>query len=152
RCGQLFAALEAADGDADVRVIVIREAGSCVSSGYDPAGTRPLPFHTPGARGAGARAGVRGRFPLLGLAQPVRAQVHGWCLAGGSELGVACDLVYVAEDAQIAYPAVRRPTISTTHGSWACVPRWSRCSPAIAISGGVTQALSARDERFGDYR
>ena len=35
------------------------------------------------------------------------AQVHGYCLAGGSELATACDLVYVAEDAQIGYPPVR---------------------------------------------
>ena len=35
------------------------------------------------------------------------AQVHGYCLAGGSELASACDLVYVAEDAQIGYPPVR---------------------------------------------
>jgi enoyl-CoA hydratase len=41
------------------------------------------------------------------LAKPVIAQVHGWCLAGGSELATACDLVYVAEDAQIGYPPVR---------------------------------------------
>jgi enoyl-CoA hydratase len=33
--------------------------------------------------------------------------VHGYCLAGGSELATGCDLVYVAEDAQIGYPAVR---------------------------------------------
>jgi enoyl-CoA hydratase len=37
----------------------------------------------------------------------VIAQVHGWCLAGGSELAAACDLVYAAEDAQIGYPPVR---------------------------------------------
>ena len=41
------------------------------------------------------------------LAKPVIAQVHGYCLAGGSELATACDLVYVAEDAQIGYPPVR---------------------------------------------
>jgi enoyl-CoA hydratase len=35
------------------------------------------------------------------------AQVHGHCLAGGSELATACDLVYVAEDASIGYPPVR---------------------------------------------
>ena len=35
------------------------------------------------------------------------AQVHGYCLAGGTELATACDLVYVAEDAQIGYPPVR---------------------------------------------
>jgi enoyl-CoA hydratase len=39
--------------------------------------------------------------------KPVIAQVHGWCLAGGSELATACDLVYVAEDAQIGYPPTR---------------------------------------------
>ncbi len=33
--------------------------------------------------------------------------MHGYCLAGGSELATACDLVYVAEDAQIGYPPVR---------------------------------------------
>ena len=35
------------------------------------------------------------------------AQVHGYCLAGGTELAAACDLVYVADDAQIGYPPVR---------------------------------------------
>jgi len=37
----------------------------------------------------------------------VIAQVHGFCLAGGSELMTACDLAYAAEDAQIGYPPVR---------------------------------------------
>ena len=41
------------------------------------------------------------------LAKPVIAQVHGHCLAGGSELATCCDLVYVAEDANIGYPPVR---------------------------------------------
>ncbi len=41
------------------------------------------------------------------MATPVIAQIHGYCLAGGSELATACDLVYVAEDAQIGYPPVR---------------------------------------------
>src|SRR6516164_9971681 len=49
----------------------------------------------------------RGLFPHLGLAKPVIAQVHGYCLAGASELATTCDLVYVAEDAQIGYPPVR---------------------------------------------
>ncbi len=32
---------------------------------------------------------------------PIIAQVHGYCLTGASEMAVACDLVYVADDAQI---------------------------------------------------
>jgi enoyl-CoA hydratase len=41
------------------------------------------------------------------LQKPVIAQVHGYCLAGGSELATGCDLVYIAEDAKMGYPAVR---------------------------------------------
>lgn len=41
------------------------------------------------------------------MATPIIAQVHGYCLAGGTELATACDLVYVADDAAIGYPPVR---------------------------------------------
>ena len=105
--GALFNALEDADGDPDVRVIVLRGAGTCFSSGYDLAGVGALPFHTSKGQGQWARHVVEGCFRIWDLAKPVIAQVHGWCLAGGSELAVACDLVYVAEDAKIGYPAVR---------------------------------------------
>ena len=50
---------------------------------------------------------VDGWFRVWDLAKPVIAQVHGFCLAGGTELATACDLVYVADDAQIGYPPVR---------------------------------------------
>jgi enoyl-CoA hydratase len=105
--GELFAALEAADKDPDVRVIILRGAGKCFSSGYDLAGVGELPFHTAGAQGQWARHVVEGCFRMWDLAKPIIAQVHGWCLAGGSELAFACDLVYIAEDAQVGYPAVR---------------------------------------------
>jgi enoyl-CoA hydratase len=105
--GAIFEALEAADADDAVRVTIIRGAGPCFSSGYDLAGTGQLPFPTAGGQAQWARHVVEGCFRMWDLAKPVIAQVHGWCLAGGSELAVACDLVYVAEDAQIGYPAVR---------------------------------------------
>jgi enoyl-CoA hydratase len=105
--GELFAALEAADADPEARVIILRGAGTCFSSGYDLAGGGPLPFSTAGGQGQWARHVVEGCFRMWDLAKPLIAQVHGWCLAGGSELAVACDLVYVAEDARIGYPAVR---------------------------------------------
>jgi len=105
--GEIFAALDAGDADPDVRVMVIRGAGPCFSSGYDLAGVGALPWHTAGGQGQWARHVVEGCFRVWDLAKPVIAQVHGWCLAGGSELAVACDLVYVAEDAQIGYPPVR---------------------------------------------
>lgn len=106
---QLFAAMEAADADPEVRVIILRGAGPCWSAGYDLAQDRSEtpPWPISRADGAWARHVVRGWFEMWDYATPVIAQVHGYCLAGGTELASACDLVYVADDAQIGYPAVR---------------------------------------------
>jgi enoyl-CoA hydratase len=106
---ELFDALERADRDPAVRVSVIRGAGPCFSAGYDLASNvaQDQPWHTAGGDGNWPRHVVEGWFGIWDLAKPVVAQVHGWCLAGGSELAAACDLVYVAEDAQIGYPPVR---------------------------------------------
>ncbi|HEX8580782.1 MAG TPA: enoyl-CoA hydratase-related protein [Acidimicrobiales bacterium] len=107
--GELFAALRAGDADPEVRVMVLRGAGPCFSAGYDLAQDRsePLPWHTPPVDGAWPRHVVEGWFEMWDYATPVVAQVHGWCLAGATELATACDLVYVAADARIGYPPVR---------------------------------------------
>jgi enoyl-CoA hydratase len=107
--GQLFQALEAADRDAEVHVTVLRGAGKCFSAGYDLAlgNATHQPFFSSGGDGYWPRHVVEGAFRIWDLAKPVIAQVHGYCLAGGSELMAACDLAYVSEDAQIGYPPVR---------------------------------------------
>lgn len=108
--GELYACLEAADRDPAVRAIILRGAGTCFSAGYDlspEARAQELPYHTAGGVGAWARHVVDGVFRVWDLATPVIAQVHGWCLAGGTELATACDLVYLGTDARIGYPPVR---------------------------------------------
>jgi enoyl-CoA hydratase len=107
--GDLFAALRAADGDAGVRVTIIRGTGPCFSAGYDLSAdlSADRPYPTAGGDGSWPRHVVEGWFAIWDLAKPVIAQVHGWCLAGGTELAAACDLVYAADDAQIGYPPVR---------------------------------------------
>lgn len=107
--GELFHALEAFDRDPDARVAIVRGAGSCFSAGYDLAADNAegLPYATAPGDGFWPRHVVEGWFRIWDLAKPVIAQVHGWCLAGGSELATACDLVYAAEDAQFGYPPVR---------------------------------------------
>ena len=54
---------------------------------------------------------------LWSLYKPIIAQVHGYCLAGGTELASMCDLRVVALDARIGYPPVRAMT--TMDGMWA---------------------------------
>ena len=108
--GAMLEALVAHDTDPDVRVTIIRGAGTCFSAGYDLGGGsdgHELPFPTTPGEGQWPRHVVDGWMGIWDLAKPVIAQVHGWCLAGGSELATGCDLVYVAEDARMGYPAVR---------------------------------------------
>ncbi len=106
---QMFHALETGDQNPDVRVTIIRGAGPCFSAGYDLQSdvSQGQPFYTAGGLANWPRHVVEGFFKIWDLAKPVIAQVHGYCLAGGTELATACDLVYVAEDAKIGYPVVR---------------------------------------------
>jgi enoyl-CoA hydratase len=139
--GELFAALEAADRDANVRVMIIRGAGPCFSSGYDLGGVGALPFHTAGAQGQWARHVLEGCFRMWDLAKPIIAQVHGWRLAGGSELAVACDLVYVAEDAKIGYPAVR--TMSPPDNQYHAWLMGMRAAMELMLTGDAISGVEA---------
>ena len=108
--GAILDALVDHDMDPEVRVSIIRGAGTCFSAGYDLGGGNEgleRPFYTPGGDGSWPRHVTEGWMGIWDLAKPVIAQVHGWCLAGGSELATGCDLVYVATDARMGYPAVR---------------------------------------------
>lgn len=107
--GAIFAALNDADRDEAVRVTIIRGAGPAFCAGYDLSAdnSKDQPYQTAGGIWPWSRHVVEGWLRMWDLAKPVIAQVHGYCLAGGSELATACDLVYVAEDAQIGYPPTR---------------------------------------------
>jgi enoyl-CoA hydratase len=98
------------DHDADVRVTIIRGAGPCFSSGYDLASGSLMegsPFYSAPGDGQWARQANDTWFSVWDLAKPVIAQIHGYAIAGATELASACDLVYVADDARISYPIVR---------------------------------------------
>ena len=106
---ELFNSLEEADADSGVKVIVLSGAGSCFCAGYDLSynNKEDMPYHSSKNDGFWPRHVVEGAFKIWDLATPVIAQVHGYCLAGGTELAASCDLVYVANDAKIGYPVVR---------------------------------------------
>ena len=106
---ELFNSLEEADADSEVKVIVLSGAGSCFCAGYDLSynNREDMPYHSSKNDGFWPRHVVEGAFKIWDLATPVIAQVHGYCLAGGTELAASCDLVYVANDAKIGYPVVR---------------------------------------------
>jgi enoyl-CoA hydratase len=107
---ELLHALRAHDYDDAVRVTIIRGAGPCFSAGYDLGGGSMMdgaPFYSAPGDGQWARQCNDTWFSIWDLAKPVIAQIHGYAIAGATELASACDLVYIAEDATVSYPVVR---------------------------------------------
>ncbi|MBI4286439.1 MAG: enoyl-CoA hydratase/isomerase family protein [Chloroflexi bacterium] len=113
---ELDTALKEAERDMQVKVIIIKGAGRCFSTGYDlvtgiSAAEEPKGHAEFGRSVWNSRAHVQGHidywFNIWNLWKPVIAQVHGYCLAGASELACICDLMVISEDCRFGYPPAR---------------------------------------------
>ncbi len=104
-------AIDRAESDEDIRVIVVSGNGSrAFSSGYDMA---------PGGEGSDDPVpstddlldqfenNTRHVYAVWECNKPVIAAVQGYCIAGGSDLAMACDIVIATEDSQFGYPGLR---------------------------------------------
>lgn len=122
---EVFNALKDHELDPEVKVIILRGSGRAWSAGYDLSGISQAPDNIDyverrsGLPNVGPIHPGQGQWPqhllsgywqIWELTKPVIAQVHGFCLAGGTELATMCDLMFVAEDAIIGYPPVRAMT------------------------------------------
>lgn len=108
------AALAEALGDEAVRVIRLRGAGRAFCAGYDIGwGAEWMAEQESGRpwdpmadlRGIGRY--VRSYTDLWRSPKPVVAQVHGFCVGGGTDFALCSDLVVCAEDCRIGYPPAR---------------------------------------------
>ena len=105
---KLFGELRKGDRDKSISVMIIRGSGEAFSAGYDLSQpNHDVERSIAKTDGWWSRHVVNNWFEIWDMSTPVIAQIHGWCLAGGTELANACDLIYVAEDAKIGYPPVR---------------------------------------------
>jgi enoyl-CoA hydratase len=116
---EVEAAVGLAIGDAAVKVIVLRGAGRAFCAGYDFGGGFEHwgeSLTTDGAWDPG-KDFVFATAPQVAPTQklmsvwrspkPVIAQVHGWCVGGGSDFALSADLVVASEDAVIGTPYSR---------------------------------------------
>jgi enoyl-CoA hydratase len=118
------------EADRETRVLILRGAGKGFCSGYDLAGAAPVEGEAPPSTVAKAvelRGDSRTFERLWQLPFLTIAQVHGACLAAGTDLALHCDLVICAEDARIGYPAVRSMGAPSTH-MWLyhLGPQWTK--------------------------
>ena len=116
---ELAAAIDDADADHDVRVILLRAEGPAFCAGYG------LDWSTAAQADEAARIAEGGRvwdsvadyrmmkrfvdtYMKLWYAQkPTIAAVHGWCIAGGTDMVLCADMIVAAESASFGYPPSR---------------------------------------------
>jgi len=104
---ELEAALNEAEADDRVRVVILSGAGRAFSAGYDlkedADGGERTAYEWQGELARDLEVTMR----IWELTKPVIAAVHSYCLAGACELAMACDLTIAAEDAVFGEPEVR---------------------------------------------
>jgi enoyl-CoA hydratase len=109
--GELLDALsralaEAAEDDG-VSVLILRGAGRAFSAGYDLNEDAEAGAMDSAAWHRELRRSTQRMLELLEHPKPVLAQVHGYCLAGGTDLMLACDLCVSSDDAVFGYVDIR---------------------------------------------
>jgi enoyl-CoA hydratase len=132
---ELGASVERADLDPNVKVLLLAGSGSGFCGGYDLVdsaeglGTQaqsestikgspvdPLVMaanHIPGSTWdpmtdfAMMSRNVKTFMKLFECGKPVVCKVHGFCVAGGTDMALCSDLLVIAEDAKIGYPPAR---------------------------------------------
>ncbi len=116
---EVEAAVGLAIRDPDVKVIVVRGAGRAFCAGYDfgggfhhwDEGLRTEGRWDPGkdfAMTTSQETAPTQKFMSVWRSpKPVIAQVHGWCVGGGSDFALCADLVIASEDAVIGTPYSR---------------------------------------------
>ena len=115
--GAIRAAVERANADPEVHAILLTGAGRAFCAGYDLNRYAEQP-----GRGAGGSQEMpwdplvdyqfmsRNTEYFMSLwrsLKPTIAKVHGYAVAGGSDIALCCDLVVMAEEARIGYPPAR---------------------------------------------
>lgn len=119
---ELNDALWEADADTNVHAVILRGAGRAFSAGYDLTPmSRPRESsedergYTAVYRGRatfdddawGLERAQRLRMALFDMHKPVVAQIHGYCLAGGTDVALLCDMVIASDDCVIGFPPAR---------------------------------------------
>ena len=137
-----------ADDDCEVHCVILRGEGPSFCSGYDLVA---LPGR---GRESGRRTGRshdddiwllernnRRIRAIWEMHKPTIAQVHGNCLAGGTDLAMACDLVIVADDARIGFPPARSMG-ALPNNLWVyhCGPQWAK---RLQLTGDLVSGTDA---------
>ena len=156
---ELRDALLDADRDNRVHSVILRGAGRAFCAGYDLTPDRRLEGESANEDGYAEvyrhsqsfdddvwrmEDAQRDRMTIFDMHKPVIGQLHGYCVAGGTDLILLCDIVVAARDAQIGFPPVRAMGGPPAH-MWTYLvgPQWAKYMLLTGefISGELAQEI-----------
>ena len=112
---ELDAAIDAADADHEVHVILIRAEGPAFCAGYNLNWGTGLQVGEPARKRVwdsvtdyrAMSVFVNTYMKLWYATKPTIAAVHGWCVGGGTDMVLCTDIIIAAENASFGYPPSR---------------------------------------------
>jgi enoyl-CoA hydratase len=148
-------ALTEVEKDPEIKVLIIRGAGRAFCTGYD------LTVGLGGASGErytldsdqrSLQHYVEHWLRLRDLPKPVISMVHGYCLAGGSQLAISTDMIFVAENASIGFPSIPAGAgYVSSFWNWMVGPhrtKYLAFLPGSRISGKEAEAIGFATRAF----
>jgi enoyl-CoA hydratase len=141
---ELIAALDAADADDAVRVVVVTGSGRAFCAGTDLADLATIPGETRGLRGSAEDRHVW--WPLTQARKPTVCAIDGPAVGMGAEFTSQCDLRLASPTARFAWNFVHRGLVPDTGaGTW-LLPRIIGLQPALKLlyTGAMVDADEAR--------
>lgn len=157
---EISEALWEADNDREVHCVILRGAGRGFSAGYDLSGAgSDLPVSRVQRKDGtyrGARSidddiwqlerAQRYRMAIFDMHKPVIAQVHGPCIAGGTDLAMLCDMIIIADDATVGFPAGRDlGALPNQMWIYSVGPQWAK---RLMLTGDTITGKEAADIGF----
>jgi len=143
-------ALWEADDDTRVHCVILRGAGPAFCAGYDLAGSGRAKDGDDVPRRTGRtidddmwnlERNNRRLRAIFEMHKPSIAQVHGHCLAGGTDVALYCDMVVAAEDAKIGFPPARNlGALPNNMWVYHCGPQWAK---RLNLTGDVVSGADA---------
>lgn len=140
----LLSCLEKAEADEEVRVVILTGAGNrAFVAGADI--KEMLPLSSPEAREHGLRSKLVAD-KLWNMGKPVIAMIDGFCLGGGLEYAMACDMRVASEQSKFGLPEITLGIIPGTAGTQR-LPRLIGLTKAkeLALTGEIFDAKLALD-------
>src|SRR5271157_1263384 len=149
---ELGAAIDEADADRDIRVILLRAEGPAFCAGYGlDWSTRAQADEQKGrARAWDSVADlqmisryVNTYLKLWYASKPTIAAVQGWCIAGGTDMVLCADIIIAGESASFGYPPSRVWGTPTT-AMWVYRLGFERAKRYLLTGDEITAAEAAR--------